>query len=242
MDRRRELVDHVTATAAGGAGIATTSSASAAAAATITVAASAAALALASCAPAEPAPSPAPLATADTGVVLWPQYGDFAIEGNKAVLPAQNLRFDGDFEGADYMTRIAATPQARWVGDFTWNDSNVDRVLGVLRASAAQDAIGLLTVAGNPGDECQVEPGAEDAAHDTYLEFIESVAVPVEDFEQPAQIWAVFEPGAVATWGDCDGQGRRGDMLTAGRERLDAVGVTLYVDIGGAGQLAADST
>lgn len=170
-----------------------------------------------------------------SGVEFWPQYGDFLVEGNKAVIPANNLRLDGDDETADYLMRIAATPQARWIGDFM-DDTRVRNLANSLfRASEEQGTIALIAYAGDPGAECGVTPQNEVAQFDAYVERTQTLADPFASYD--AQAWVVFEPGAMTSLGDCAGQGDRLGMMTRGVEILADAGMTLYVDAGGPGVL-----
>ena len=173
----------------------------------------------------------------ESGVVLWPQYGDFALESNKAVIPVANLRLQDRHEDADYLSRISATPQARWVGDFTWNESNSDRVGLVVRQARDQDAIGVIAISGDPGAECEIAPGEEYQASETYREFLEAVAEPMRGAD--VEVWVVVEPGALVSLGDCEGQGNREAMLVDAVTTMADAGYTIYVDLGGVDQLSA---
>lgn len=193
---------------------------------------SATCMALAACSPSSPEPE-----VGRSGVELWPQYQDFVLDPNKAMQPADAFRALEKWESHDYLQRIAGTPQARWVGDFTWNDSNTDRVRTVLRAARDQQRIGLLAVAGDPFADCDVEETAESAAAALveYGQFLAAVVKPVEELE-PAS-WVVLEPGTLASLDQCGFAEERLQVVERGVTTLAEAGFPVFVDIGGVGQL-----
>jgi len=201
---------------------------------------------LVACSAPAPAPSgtpatPTPTATAsvperpETGVEPWPDHGDFAIDANKAVIPAHNLAEQGKWEDHDYLQRIATMAQARWVGSWELDD----RVEGLARAvyekAAATDRIGLVAYQGMRDYPCE-RAVAEPELALVYRARTEALvaALPASG----ARAWIIVEPGLVPDLGSCEGDPRAAWLSDAIGVIADA-GAAVYLDAGPDATVAA---
>lgn len=206
------------------------------------------ALALAACSPSTPAPeasappSSSPLASLPqperpaTGVDPWPDFGDFAVDSNKAVLPAHNLSVEERWEDYDYLSRIANTAQARWVG--SWEDNT--RVAGlardVYRKAAATESIGLVAYQGMRDYPCE-RAAADPSLELAYQERTEAV---VRDLPSTgATAWIILEPALVQTLDTCDAD-PRGAWLGDAAATLTSAGAAVYLDVTGLAVLSPE--
>ncbi len=135
----------------------------------------------------------------------------------------------------DLLGRIALTPQSFWVGD--WYPTA--EVTGVVadytgRASAA-GAVGVLVLYAIPGRDCGLY-SAGGVAADEYAGWVAAVAAGI----QGAPL-VVLEPDALASLGDCDGQGDRAAYLADAAATLTAAGARVYVDVGHSHWLAPET-
>lgn len=184
-----------------------------------------ASLTLAACAPAERYVEPP---VGESGVVMWPDYGDFLVEGNKAIKTVTSMTLEGRQADADTLMRIAGTAQARWVGDWMVNTRVSDIARNLYSAADETDRIPLIALSGDPGAECGIVDAAAAAAE--YRALVEAVVETLPDYEVDA--WFILEPGAISSLGNCDGQGDRIAMLNDAITILADAGATVYVDAG----------
>ena len=185
-----------------------------------------AALALSACGPQERYVEPP---VSESGVVQWPDYGDFYLEGNKAVRALANLRLDGRDEDADMLWRIAGTPQARWVGDFMGDDRIAIQAESSYREAARAEQISLMVMAGVPGRGCR-DVANQDEAREVYRSRVATAVEPLADFD--VEVWYIFEPGAVSSLGECVDADFTVEMLNMGIQIMADAGIHLYVDAG----------
>jgi endoglucanase len=185
-----------------------------------------------------PSESPRPVASLSSParppstVEPWPDYGDFAIDSNKAIVPAYNLSVEERWDDYDHLQRIASTAQARWVG--SWEDDT--RVAGlvrdVYRKAAASERIGLIAYQGMRDYPC--ERAAADASLE--LAYRARTAAVVEDLpDSGARAWVVLEPALLQTIDTCVGD-PRGAWLAEAAEILSAAGAVVYLDATGLAQ------
>ncbi|PKQ27074.1 MAG: hypothetical protein CVT64_01100 [Actinobacteria bacterium HGW-Actinobacteria-4] len=185
------------------------------------------ALALAACVTSERYVEPP---VGESGVIMWPDYGDFLVDGNKAIASVTAYRIDGDHERADTLMRIAGTAQARWVGAWMDDDRVANTTLGVFRAARDQDRIALIAFAGQPPLACEIDN--LDAVRDAY---VSKVAASVRHFaEFSIEAWVILEPGAINDLEVCDGRADHVEVMNAAIKALDDAGVGVYVDATGA--------
>jgi endoglucanase len=201
----------------------------------------AAALLVAACSPTTPVPtasapaSPSPATSLsgptrpDSTVEPWPDHGDFAIDSNKAIVPAYNLSVEERWDDYDHLFRIANTAQARWVGSWE-NDTRVAGLArDVYRKAAASDRIGLIAYQGMRDYPC------ERAASDPSLEaaYQARTAAVVQDLpESGANAWIVLEPALLQSLDTCAGD-PRGAWLEGAAGELAASGAVVYLDATG---------
>lgn len=209
----------------------------------LTVALSAAVLA--ACSPsapaqeasASPSPSPAPSLTQPerpaTDVSPWPDFGDFAVDSNKAIVPAHNLSVDERWEDYDYLLRIANTAQARWVG--SWEDNN--RVGGlvrdVYRKAQDTDSIGLIAYQGMRDYPCE-RAASDPSLQLAYQERTLAVVQELPDYD--ARAWIILEPALIQTLNSCEGDPRPAWLADAA-ETIAAGGAAVYLDVSGLAEL-----
>lgn len=171
------------------------------------------------------APAPAPTTVPTSAAALYVNADTQAREAYDAAAGPDR----------DLLGRIALTPQSFWVGD--WYAS--DQVTGVVadytgRASAA-GAVGVLVLYAIPGRDCGLY-SAGGVAADEYASWVAAVAAGI----QGAPL-VVLEPDALASLGDCDGQGDRVAYLAGAAATLTAAGARVYVDVGHSGWLAPET-
>jgi endoglucanase len=179
-----------------------------------------------------PAPSLAGPTRPASTVEPWPDHGDFALDSNKAIVPAYNLSVEERWDDYDHLLRIANTPQARWVG--SWEDDT--RVAGLARdvykKAAASDRIGLIAYQGMRDYPC--ERAAADASLElAYRARTEAVVKDLPDSE--AHAWIVLEPALLQTLGSCAGD-PRGAWLGDAAQILATAGAVVYLDATGLAQ------
>ena len=207
----------------------------------VRVCALAAALLLAACSPAtlgpesSPSPEPSPVASLtgpsrpESTVEPWPDHGDFAIDSNKAIVPAYNLSVEQRWDDYDHLLRIANTAQARWVGSWE-NDTRVAGLArDVYRKAAADDRIGLIAYQGMRDYPC------ERAVADPSLEaaYQARTAAVVQDLPgSGARAWIVLEPALLQTLDACAGD-PRGAWLEHAAAALAGEGAVVYLDATG---------
>lgn len=139
--------------------------------------------------------------------------------------------------GADkeLLARIALTPQATWVGDWTDAASTAARVHDVTSAALAAGQTTTLVVYAIPGRDCGLH-SAGGVATSEYARWVDQVAGGVVG--SPV---VVLEPDALAQLGDCDGQGDRVGYLRYAAHALTAAGGRVYLDVGHSGWLSPET-
>jgi endoglucanase len=159
----------------------------------------------------------------------WPDHGDFAVDSNKAIVPAYNLSVEERWDDYDHLLRIANTAQARWVGSWE-NDTRVAGLArDVYRKAAESGRIGLIAYQGMRDYPC------ERAAADPSLEaaYQARTAAVVQDLpDSGAQAWIVLEPALLQTLDACAGD-PRGEWLGDAAQSLAASGAAVYLDATG---------
>jgi endoglucanase len=182
---------------------------------------------------ASPAPSPRPSLSGPTRpastIEAWIDHGDFAIDSNKAIVPAYNLSVEERWDDYDHLLRIANTAQARWVGSWE-NDTRVAGLArDVYRKAADSGRIGLIAYQGMRDYPC------ERAASDPSLEaaYQARTAAVVQDLpESGARAWIILEPALLQTLDACAGD-PRGVWLEDAAAALAASGAVVYLDATG---------
>lgn len=187
-----------------------------------------AALALAACGQAEPERYVEP-PVADSGVVLWPDYEDFLLEGNKAISVVTILRMEERHEDADILMRIAGTPQARWVGEWMLDDRIENITRNVYRAAADQERIAVITMAGIPGRGCSEITNYEDDA-EGYLSRVRTSVQNLEDYDP--ETWFILEPGTIPNLRECGDEEYKIDLLNQAIDIITDAGAIVYVEAG----------
>jgi endoglucanase len=140
--------------------------------------------------------------------------------------------------GADreLLSRIASTPQARWIGDWYPDNAAVTADVADYTGRAADaDAVATLVLYAIPGRDCgQYSAGGVDTR--AYAAWVDAVAAGITG--EPI---VILEPDALANLGDCDGQGDRAGYLRYGVAALTAAGARVYIDAGHSGWLPVDT-
>jgi len=132
------------------------------------------------------------------------------------------------------LARIAQTPQAAWIGDWTAADAARDQVRALTTAARDAHETATFVVYAIPGRDCGLH-SAGGVSASRYASWVDTVAAGVVG--RPI---VVLEPDALAQLGDCDGQGDRVGFLAYAAAALDAAGADVYLDAGHSGWLAAD--
>lgn len=135
----------------------------------------------------------------------------------------------------DLLGRIALTPQAFWVGDWYAPGDITAVVADYTGRAAAADAVPALVVYAIPGRDCGLY-SAGGVATSEYAGWVDAVAAGLEGAPL-----VVLEPDALASLGDCDGQGDRVGYLRDAAEALTAAGARVYVDVGHSGWLPVET-
>lgn len=212
----------------------------------LTVAASLSVVLLAGCAAATPAPgvspsrgasageapassAPAAPSRPETGVEPWTDYGDFAVDSNKAIGPVHNLQMEERWEDFDYGWRIAGTAQARWAG--SWEDNT--RVEGLAREvfqkAAADGRVGLVAYQGMRDYPCERAAG-DPSLEQAYMARTEALVRTLP--ETGAEAWIMLEPALLPTLDTCEGDPRPG-WLAQGVDIVFEAGGVIYLDASG---------
>lgn len=166
----------------------------------------------------------------------WPDHGDFAIDSNKAVIPAHDLAMDGNWDGHDYLQRIATMAQARWIGSWANDDRVAAGAEDAYLMAAAADRIGLIAYQGMRDYPCERAVAEPDLAH-AYRARTEALVSGLP--ASGAQVWFIIEPGLVADLGSCAGD-PRGAWLGEAVGIIADAGGTVYIDAGVDGELAGE--
>jgi endoglucanase len=172
----------------------------------------------------------------ESGVAMWPDYGDFLVDGNKAISWVTAYRLEGDHESADILMRIAGTAQARWVGSWMDDDRVATVTRSVFRAAQSQDRIALIAFAGEPELSCELDDLA--AVRDAYTSKVAASVRDLQDFD--IEVWVILEPSAVDGLELCDGRADHVEVMNAALEVLDDAGVGIYLDASNVRGWAAD--
>ena len=126
----------------------------------------------------------------------------------------------------DLLGRIALTPQAFWVGDWYPTDQVTGVVADYTGSASGAGAVGVLVLYAIPGRDCGLY-SAGGVGADEYAGWVDAVATGIQGHPL-----VVLEPDALASLGDCDGQGDRARYLADAAARLTAAGARVYVDVG----------
>ncbi|MFC6152544.1 glycoside hydrolase family 6 protein [Nocardioides yefusunii] len=129
------------------------------------------------------------------------------------------------------LNRLAATPQARW---FTDRTAPVNQTTALTRsyvlAAKRSRRTPVLTLYAIPGRDCGLwSAGGYEST--TYKRWIRAVAKGLKG----TRPMVVLEPDAVASLGDCAGQGDRAALLRYAAKKLTAAGAWVYLDAGHSG-------
>ncbi len=131
------------------------------------------------------------------------------------------------------LAKIALTPQAYWVGN--WTDASVaqQEVRDITGAARAAGKTAVLVVYAIPGRDCGSYSGGG-VAESEYARWIDTVGQGIQ-----GNPWVVLEPDALAQLGDCAGQGDRVGFLKYAAKSLTARGARVYIDAGNSAWLSA---
>jgi len=176
-----------------------------------------------------PTPSPAPASTPSVTPAAAPLFAD-------ADTQAYAAREQSTGADRELLSRIASTPQARWIGDWYPDNAAVTTDVADYTGRAADaGAVATLVLYAIPGRDCG-QYSAGGVATSAYTAWVDAVAAGITG--EPI---VVLEPDALANLGDCDGQGDRAGHLRYGVQALTAVGARVYVDVGHSGWLPVDT-
>lgn len=126
---------------------------------------------------------------------------------------------------------IARTPQAKWLTDVTAPLGSATAVSrSYAQAATKADRTPVVVLYAIPGRDCGLHSRGGYPVR-KYRSWIREVAAGLEG-QRPL---AVLEPDAVASLGDCAGQGPRAAMLRYAAKELTGAGAWVYLDAGHSG-------
>ena len=131
------------------------------------------------------------------------------------------------------LDKIALTPQALWVGDWSGADQARASVADHTGRAAAVGQVALVVVYAIPGRDCGNHSAGGVATSD-YAAWIDTVASGIT-----GSPWIILEPDALAQLGDCSGQGDRAGYLRYAAQSLSQAGGHVYIDAGHSSWLSA---
>ena len=134
------------------------------------------------------------------------------------------------------LDKIAQTPQALWVGDWSSADQARASVADRTARAATAGQIALLVVYAIPGRDCG-NHSAGGVATSEYAAWIDTVAAGIT-----GRPWIILEPDALAQLGDCSGQGDRAGYLQYAAQVLSQAGGQVYIDAGHSDWLSVEET
>lgn len=181
-----------------------------------------------------PAPAPEPTPSAE------PVDGPVAPDASAPLYLNPDTQARAAYDAAagaerDLLGRIALTPQAFWVGDWYAPGDITAVVADYTGRAATAGAVPALVVYAIPGRDCGLY-SAGGVATSEYAGWVDDVAAGLEGAPL-----VVLEPDALASLGDCDGQGDRVGFLRDAAQALTAAGARVYVDVGHSGWLPVET-
>ncbi|WP_029068995.1 glycoside hydrolase family 6 protein [Jonesia quinghaiensis] len=133
----------------------------------------------------------------------------------------------------ELLAKIALTPAARWIGDWTSNADTTNSVREYTTAAHEAGEKATLVAYAIPGRDCGLHSSGGVSTSE-YAGWIDAVAAGIVG--DPI---VILEPDALAQLGDCDGQGDRVGFLAYAAEELSDAGAEVYIDAGHSGWKSA---